>query len=53
MVPIQVVSNAWIERLGISEKKAVQQVAEDTELDRECVKTLMRYFLGQFYVLQI
>lgn len=52
-LPIQVVSNAWIERLGISEKKAVQQVAEDTELDRECVKTLTRYFLGQFYVLQI
>jgi hypothetical protein len=34
MLPIQVVSNAWIERLGISEKKAVQQVA-DTEFDSE------------------
>jgi hypothetical protein len=53
MLPIQVVSNAWIERLGISEKEAVQQVAEDTEFDRECVKTLTRYFLGQLYVLQI
>ena len=53
MVPIQVVSNAWIERLGISEKKAVQQVTEDTEFERECIKTLTRDFLGQFYVLQI
>jgi hypothetical protein len=35
MLPIQVVSNAWIERLGISEKKAVQQVAEHTEFDSE------------------
>jgi hypothetical protein len=35
MIPIQVVSNAWIERLGISEKKAVRQVAENTEFDSE------------------
>jgi len=53
MLPIQVVSNAWIERLGIGEKKAVWQVADNTEFDRECVKTLTRYFLGQLYVLQI
>ena len=37
----------------VSAKRGLQQVAEDTELDRECVKTLTRYFLGQFYVLQI
>jgi hypothetical protein len=35
MLPIQVVSNAWIERLGISEKKTVRRVAEDTEFDSE------------------
>jgi hypothetical protein len=35
MLPIQVVSNAWIERLGISEKKAVRQVADNTEFDSE------------------
>jgi hypothetical protein len=35
MLPIQVVSNTWIERLGISEKKAVQQVADDPEFDSE------------------
>jgi hypothetical protein len=53
MIPIQVVSNAWIERLGICEKKTVRWVADNTEFDRECVKTLTRYFLGQLYVLQI
>jgi hypothetical protein len=35
MLPIQVVSNAWIERLGISEKKAVRQVADNTAFGSE------------------
>lgn len=35
MLPLQVVSNAWIERLGICGKKAVRRVADNTEFDSE------------------